>query len=876
MTKGMRWDELKDLFDRASALSPDERISLFHEASLEPEERREIQELLDAHDALEAGAGDGFLGSLDGALASLLVESESARDAEPAPLAPGEAVERYRIVRQIGRGGMGVIYLASDPRLNRSVALKMLPPHLSVDSKARRRFEEEARAASLLDHLQIATVYEVGETEAGQLFIAMAYYEGETLRDKIVRGPLPIAEVVSVAAQVAEGLHAAHAVGLVHRDIKPGNVIVTPQGVAKIVDFGIARIASDEMTNGSATAGTVAYMSPEQTRGSPPDLRMDVWSLGVVLHEMLTGVRPFRGDSDEVVIFAIRNDEPTPIEELRPDVPAHLVRITRRCLNKNPNERYQDAGEIAADLRRASDPSRDGAARIATATMGPTTAALRERFRSRRYVIAAVAALAVVSAGAAWFLVDEPAEGGTGSVPRSIAVLPFDNESGKSGDDHFSVGLTDELISALGAIPGLKVAARTSTFALHSAGLDARAIADSLGVATMLRGSIQRDSARLRISARLVERRDNTVLWSHVYDVSVYDVFTVQEQIARATANALNVRLSPGSAATSLVGRPTGSLEAHDLYLRGRYLRTRPTRERLEQALTYYRGAIERDPNFAEAYSGLAETYVNLANFGYITAAEGFEAADIAAQRALELNPRLAEAYTSHGYVLTSRRVFAPAEAAFRRALELNPNFALGHHYYSLLLAMLDRTDEALEQNRRAREIDPLLTPAVSTYGIILYQRGDLRAATAALRKALLLEPNYALPLYGLGVALAAQGSFAEARLLLERAAQVSPNFTGVPGALAYVYSRTGKQSAADSIVRALEARGSDDRSRVNLSFAYAAVGRTDAAFTMMRQIQWDVASAIHVRADPLLRQLRADPRYARISAEIIRSPGSR
>jgi serine/threonine protein kinase/tetratricopeptide (TPR) repeat protein len=869
MTERKRWDELAELFNRAQELPAHQRGSLLNAASLDSEEQREIEELLAAHDTLEANAENGFLTSFDIARAAPLLEADAYEGSPAAPLLPGATVGRYVIVRPIGRGGMGVIYLASDPRLNRSVALKMLSPHLSVDSTARRRFEEEARAASLLDHPHIATVYEVGETDTGQLFIAMAYYEGETLRDRIRRGELAVTEVVSLATQVAGGLAAAHAAGLVHRDIKPGNVIVTRQGVAKIVDFGIARIASAEVTHGTATAGTVAYMSPEQTRGAPPDPRVDVWSLGVVVYEMLTGVRPFRGDSHEVVIFAVRNDEPTPIEELRAEgVPAQLIRIVQRCLNKNPDERYRDAAEVAADLQRLSDPGFVDSPRA----VDKQPMVKHSRWRSPRYVLTAIATFAVVSAGTVWFRNNQVADHRMVSVPRSIAVLPFDNQSSSSEPDHFSVGLADELITALGAIPGLKVAARTSTFALHSAGMEVSAIANRLGVATMLEGSVRRDSARLRVSARLVQARDNTVLWSHVYDVPARDVFTVQAQIARSIADALNVRLS-SSAVDSLFARaPTASAEAHDLYLRGRYLRTRPTRERFEQAVAYFRGAIEHDPNFANAYAGLAETYVNLGNFGYITTVESVEAANIAAARALMLNPRLAEAYTSHGYVLTARGSFGPAESAFRRALDLNPNSALGHHYYSLLLAILDRTDEALEQNRRAREIDPLFTPAVANYGIILCQRGELPAANVELRKALALEPNYSLTLHSLGMVLAAEGSYPEATQLLERAAKASPNFPGVLAALAHVYARTGRRGAADSIVTELQARATDDRGRANLAFAYGALGKTNEAFVLFRQLEWDVPSALGIRTDPLLKTLRSDSRYAGLTAELTRA----
>jgi serine/threonine-protein kinase len=863
MSGSKQWDELEELFNTARELAPMERESLLAAHSLDPDVRRKLDELLSANDALEASGDTGFLASLDPLRASNLLDVATSDQTQPAQLSPGDTVGRYRIVRPIGRGGMGVIYLASDPRLNRSVALKLLPPHLSVDTNARRRFEEEARAASLLDHANIATVYEVDETADGRLFIAMAYYEGKTLREKLGRGSLPTAEIISLAAQVAAGLKAAHAAGLVHRDIKPGNVIVTPQGVAKIVDFGIARIATDEITQNGLTAGTVAYMSPEQTRGAPPNPSMDVWSFGVMLYEMLTGIRPFAGDRDEIVIFAIRNDEPRPVEQLLSgSVPPKLVEIVQKCLRKNVNERYPDAGAVITDLRKLPDSGLDTNSLESTRPISERAAPAENRRASpRRYMVAAIATLAILIGGSVWISRNEIARGAA-TVPHSIAVLPFD-ETNASGDDHFSAGLADELITALGAMPGLKVAARTSTFALYASGNNVKSIADSLGVATILEGSVRRDTARLRISARLVQARDNAVLWSEAYDVPMRDVFSVQEQIARSIADALNVRLMSNVHDSPLVAKPTADLEAYDLYLRGRHVRSGDTKDRLEQALAYFREAIDRDPNFANAYSGLAETYVNLANFRIVTPVQGFSSANIAAMRALKLNPRLAEAYTSHAYVLASLREFDRAEGSFRRALELNPNFPLSHHYYSLLLAMLGRTDESLEQNRRARELDPLFAPAAAEYGIILCQRGELAAADSQLSSTLTLEPKFALTLYWLGAVRAAEGSYPAARQSLERAARASPDYPGVLGALAYVYTRTGMLHAADSIVATLRAHATDDSGRANLAFAYAALDKRDAAFVLLNQLDWDVPSLIGLRADPLLKSLRSDPRYA-------------
>lgn len=869
-----RWEELEALFDAARDLPAQERQSLLGNRPLDAELWRRLEDLLRAHDALEASGDDGFLGSLDGTHASVLLELTPVESEHAAALSPGDTVGRYRIVRPIGRGGMGIIYLASDPRLNRPVALKLLPAHLNVDDDARRRFEEEARAASLLDHPNIATVYEVDETADGRLFIAMAYYDGETLREKLTRGPLPVADTVMLATQVASGLRAAHAAGLVHRDIKPGNVIVTAQGVAKIVDFGIARIATDEITHDGSTSGTIAYMSPEQTRGAPPHPSTDVWSFGVMLYEMLAGVRPFRGDRDDIVLLAIRNEEPGPIEQRGAAAPpAALIRIVQRCLRKNAAERYPDAGGILAELRMLPDfgvvaESFDSSSGFG-ARVAPTSRP--RRWQAWRYVVVVAVTLAILGAAAVRLRTDRRTVGTPTVDPHSVVVLPFDNQLDVSDDDHVPDGLADDIRTALGTIRGVRVAARTSTFALDSSGLDVNAIAGRLGVATILQGSVRGDTARLQIDVRLVRARDRAVLWSNVYDVPMREVFTVQEQIARSIAQVFDVRLTSRSDESPFVGRPTADLEAYDLYLRGRHVRTRATRDRLEQALAYFREATERDPAFAAAYSGLAETYVNLANFGYVSPTEGFGNAEIAAERAIELNPRLAEAFVSHAYVLTSLGAFDRAEAGFRRAIELNPNSPLAHHYYSLLLQVLDRTDDALEQNRRARELDPLFAPSATDHGIILCQRGELAAADTALGRALSLEPKFALTLYWLGAVRAARGSMATARPLLERAARTSPDYPGVAGALAYVYTRVGRTRAADSIVGTLRARGTDDRGRVNLAFASAALGRSDAAFALLERVHWDVPSVIGLRADPLIQPLRSDGRFGALLRDIAR-----
>lgn len=486
----------------------------------------------------------------------------------------------------------------------------------------------------------------------------------------------------------------------------------------------------------------------------------------------------------------------------------------------------------------------------------------------RRSHVAAFLAT-VFSLVAAVLILTGQREQGVGATPapsedRSVAVLPFSSMSGDSASEHLSNGITSALTTELSSVHGLEVPSVSHTYALTRKGIGVPAIADTLGVATVLHGAVWRDGDRLKITARLVRVRDDRVLWSETYDREMGDIFAIQAEISRATMGALDVRPSPADG-TRPVARPTRDVEAYELYLRARYSWMLPSRERLEQAALYYQGAIERDPAFAMAYAGLSETYANLSNFGHLDQREAFARAGVAADRALALDPGLAEAHTAKGFVLASTQEFDAAEQSFQRAIQLNPTYVWARHYYSLLLMMVGRTDEALEQNRHALAAEAYSLPANATRGIILLQRGDYRSGERELQRTLALSPGYPLTRYYLATVLAAQGRYEEAGPLLDQSGPPGARgFTGVPGARALVLQRTGRQPAADSLLRDLEAQASagDPRSRANLAFAHAALGRMDAAFALFDQMPWDVPSLIELRADPLLEPMRADPRY--------------
>jgi TolB-like protein/tRNA A-37 threonylcarbamoyl transferase component Bud32 len=502
-------------------------------------------------------------------------------------------VSHYRIVDRLGAGAMGEVYLAEDVRLGRKVALKLLPPHLTRDEAAKTRLIHEARAASLLDHPHICTVYDIEELPTGELLLAMAYCDGETLRTRLSRGPLPVDEAVELACQMADALAEAHAHGIVHRDIKPANAMVTKTGRLKLVDFGLAHLPEATMlTATGVTLGTPTYMAPEQVRGEEVDARADLWALGVVLYEMLAGRPPFGKESLEAVLYAVVHQAPEPLDRVRPGLPPSLVRIVNRALAKDGRARYQQAEQMLADLR-----------------------ACRERLKA-----------------------GGPHGVGTGE-PRipSIAVLPFANLSPDPEQEYFCDGMTEELITALGAIEGLRVAAKTSTFHLKGKDLEIRTIGERLNVETLLEGSVRKAGNRLRVTAQLVNVSDGYHLWSERYDRQLDDVFAVQDQIAHAIVEKLKVKLV-GPKGAPLVKRASSNLEAYQLYLKGRYYFARRYKGRLEQAVDCFSRAIELDPESAPALAGLADALSVAGFYGLSRPLEVLPKARAAAERAVALD----------------------------------------------------------------------------------------------------------------------------------------------------------------------------------------------------------------------------------------------
>jgi len=802
----------------------------------------------------------------------------------------------YRVERELGGGGMSRVFLATEITLGRSVVIKVLPPDMSTAFLAE-RFRREITLAAKLRHPNIVPLLAAGDA-AGLLYYTMPFVEGETLRERIVPGrAVPVPEALHILRDIADALSYAHRHNVVHRDIKPDNVLLE-HGHAVVADFGVAKAlanASQTVTPATAdistvgvTFGTVAYMAPEQAAADPAiDHRADLYSLGVLAYELLTGATPFSGRTPHQTITAHMVETPQPIAIQCPDLPPAVADLVMRLLAKHP-DRPGSAADVVNTLEGLARTVAPGIAELGpgqivesgsrVAGSGMTTP---HRYRAA-LAFGGVIALTVAAYGIPLLVRRGDGDGDgittltSASVPRaearSVAVLPFDNTDRDAENEHFSEGLTDELIGALGKVRGLKVAARTSTFALKGKGLGVRAIGDTLGVAAVLEGSVRRSGNRLKVTVRLVDVADGGAIWSEVYDRQMKDVFSVQEEIARAIVAALDLSLT-GDERGRLASAPTRDLEAYELYLKGRYNWNQRTRQNMETAIAYFDQAVQRDPKFALAYAGMASAYLNMSNYGYLPTGEAFGRARAAVDQAIALDPSLAEAQAARGFLLASSGDFVASEAAFRTAIQLNASYPPAHHFYSLLLIMLGRADDASRENIRALALDPLFRPANSGRGIILGLKRDFAGARRELQRSLKLAPNSATALYFLGLIEAHQGRYLEALTLLKRAHEEAPGFPGVKPALAFTLARLGRREESDSIVGELRADAKDGRTRINLALAEALMGDLDAAFAKLGPAGWDVPTLVELRTNPLLGPFRGDPRYARLLASLGLTP---
>ena len=647
----------------------------------------------------------------------------------------GQVVSHYKILEELGSGGMGVVYKAEDTRLKRTVALKFLPAELTRDDSAKTRFANEAQAASALQHHNICTIHEIDETPDGRMFICMDCYDGETLKDKIARGPLPINEAVDIAVQVAEGLAEAHKAGMVHRDIKPANIVVTKGGVVKILDFGVAKLAGmTKVTRKGMTVGTVSYMSPEQARGDDVDRRSDVWSLGVVLYELLTGTTPFKGTHEAAILYSIQHSEPGPISKMRGQVPPELESIVLDAMTKDASRRPGSMGELARRLRAF----RQGAASGPSVTgSGLLWATPRRRGLSAAVLVAFVALAVFV-----WNTLSTPVAGAIGS----IAVLPLENLTGDPEQEYFVDGMTEVLTARIAQNSSLKVISRTSAMRYKDTDLSLPQIAKELGVDAVIEGSIFRFGDRVRITAQLIDARNDTHIWSDTYDRDLRNVLAMQSEIAQAIFREVHIRLTPDEERGLTDNREINPL-ALESYLRGRFLLNKRTRSgELQESIPCFEKTIELEPEYAAAYSALASAYSYIVDHGGLDPEVAIPKANALARRALELDGRQAEALAvlaNTAYVHDWN--WTESEKLFRQAISVDPNNAAAHQAFGEMLRCLWRFDEALSEIEIAQELDPLspMTGAIKAWTLMVARRYE--DAVAQLERALEMDADFYL-----------------------------------------------------------------------------------------------------------------------------------
>jgi len=719
-------------------------------------------------------------------------------------LAPNSRLGPYEILAPIGAGGMGEVYRARDTRLGREVAVKVLPADVARDPERARRFEQEARAASTLNHPNILTVHDVG-VEGGVAYLVTELLRGESLRDVIARGPLPVKRAVELATQASRGLAAAHNAGIVHRDLKPENLFITQDGICKILDFGLARMDRPELSNDVGTAtptaggtlagtvmGTAGYMAPEQVRGQRADARSDLFSLGIVLHEMLTGQSPFRRDTVVESLSAILKEEPPLITP-----PTALAPIVRRCLAKDPAQRFQSASDLAFALESQSG---------VHVVVAPSAAAGR---RSPRLLAGAIGA--VVVAALVVFVMTRSREQGPALPPpipsapapvRSIAVLPFTSLSGQASDEYFSAGMTDALTTELTHIAALKVIGRNSVVRFKDATRTPAEIAKELGVEGLVSGSVLRDGERVRISAQLAEAATDRVLWAENYERSVSDVLALQSEVTRAIARAIALELSPAEQ-TRLSAAVAVDPRALDEYLKGRYLWNQRTEPSVRKSLEHFRASAKIAPDFALAYSGIADAYLILAAYTFMEPLQATPLALEALTHAMALDSTAGEPHASRGdFAFHVERDYALALREADKAVAMNPGYATAHNWRSEVLMVLGRTQEAIVEMERAIELDPLAPFPHFALAHAYEVQGDVVRAEKAYRAALELAPGFSMG--GLYARMLVRlGRPDEALAVAERLVASSSNDATTLSTLGLVQALTGRTDDA----RATQAR---------------------------------------------------------------------
>ncbi len=878
------WKKVKALFDAAVELSPNGRNKILDKSCKNDAElRQEVESLLDSYNEAESFMEKPSVAEV----ASLIIE--------PKKIEAGKSFGHYEIIRQIGVGGMGEVYLAQDKKLDRQVAIKILNEKFSRHESNLQRFIQEAKAASALNHPNILVIHEIGETDEAN-FIVSEFIEGDTLRDVIKKSPMKLSEVLEISIQIANALVAAHKAKIVHRDIKPENIIVRPDGYVKILDFGLAKLVEQKAIGFEASTvkqnetakgiilGTINYMSPEQAKGEKIDERTDIFSFGTVLYEMITGRTPFAGDSMSETFANLINSEPQPLSRYTANVPDELQRVVLKTLRKKRDERYQTIKDLLIDLKnlrenlnfdekseRSAQISDDNVTAVLRANTGDvnnrtneTNNKFIERFKRHKLLAAfvLVALLVSIISFGNYFLWIGKMFVKTDSK-KSLAVLPFVNTSQDANAEYLSDGITESVINNLSQISGLRVMSRNSAFRFKGNQTDTKNIASQLGVETLVTGDIKQLGDKLIINVRLINASDDTQIWGNQYVRTNADIITAQNEIAQAVAGNLRLRLT-ASEQQQLNRKYTENAEAYQLYLRGRFHIFKLTPPEIQLGISYFQQAINLDPNYALAYAGLSDAYRSLAVGSELPPTEFMPKSQTAANKAIELDDALPEAHTALGSTLFWQWNWNESENQFKRALELSPNEANVHIFYAHLLSNTGRHAEALAEIKRAREFDPLFPFAGALEGQFLLHAGRTDEALDRLQKTLELAPNFWLPHLFATSVYTEKGQFEEAVAEARKARELSPNQTVSVAYESYALTKLGRNDEARALLNEL-LKLSETRfvPPNHLALIYNGLGETDKTFEWLEKgfEQRDPKIAF-LRVEPKWNNLRNDPRF--------------
>jgi serine/threonine protein kinase/Tfp pilus assembly protein PilF len=859
-----RYKKIARIFDAALKATPEERIEFLAEACAGDDSlRQEVELLIASHER----AGEFIDEPAYQAAAEMLVTRDH-------PFKAGQMIAHYVIRTLLGQGGMGKIYLAEDTKLQRNVALKVLALFERDDREARKRLLREARAAASLDHPNICAIYEVGE-QPDRGYIAMQYVEGETLAERLGRQRMPLEEGLRIATQVAAALSAAHEHNIIHRDIKPANLMITTRGDVKVLDFGLAKVVPPSgqpadptrslLTQPGSIVGTVPYMSPEQLRGERVDARTDIFSFGATLYEMLNGKPPFVRHSVPETMAAILEHEPEPLTV------ADFEPIVRKCLAKDKRKRYQTANELLTelqDLRRRLEDSSTPEPRIESmsrAAVPPRVNLVTGMVARWKIVLFGVIAILGLALGLYVYATRDrrPID--------SLAVLPFQNDTGDPNTDYLSDGISEALINSLTELHQLRVIARTTTFRYKGKDIDPLQIGRDLNVRSVLTGSVRQTGDNLVIQVDLVDAATGRELWGHGYERKASDLLSIKQAIAREVSDTLRLRLS-GDEQKQLTKRDTTSGESFQFYLRGRYYWNKRTTDSLKKAVEEFQEAIDRDPGFALGYVGLADAYVNQEHYSGMSSRETLPKAREAVDRALAIDNSLAEAHTTSAAIYQREWRWAETEDELKRAITLNPNYPTAHHFYAYYLYVKRQFDAAAREINRAHELDPLSPVISENLSMVQLLRGDVDAAIEQGEKTIALDPKFADAHYVLAFAYLRRGREQEATAEFQKAVELSNRAGTYLGNLGYCYALAGKRAEALAIAKELAEKFShDESSGLFVAAVYAGLGDKDQAFAWLnKDFQQHSGQLPTLTWRPLFESLRSDPRYT----ELVRSMG--